>query len=411
MNANEDRELLPSLFRTEYSKIVAVLCRSFGLTNIEVAQDIASDTFLKATETWGINKIPKEPKAWLYAVAKNRAKDQFKRLDTYYDKVVPIINKQSDNKQELELDFTEDNINDSVLQMMFTVCNPILYTDAQVSLALRVLCSFSIDEIASALLTSKSNINKRLVRAKKKFKDQNIKINLPEKHLIKERLDSVLLILYLLFNEGYYATTTDAKVRTDLCYEAMRLNKVLLDQASTNTNETKALAALFCFHASRLEARIDDEGNQVLYKDQKTDKWDFELIKQGQYFLNQVITDNFESKYAIEAMIAFWHTRIDEHKEKKWEYILVLYNKLLQYDNSPLVYLNRALAISKVEGKEKAIVEVQKIELEDHPLYHSLLADLYTDLDEAKKTDHLHKAISLSKNEKDKEILRRKLKQ
>ena len=411
MAVPEDQDLIPTLFRTEYSKIVAVLCRTFGLTNIEMAQDIASDTFLKATETWGINGIPKEPKAWLYAVAKNRAKDQFKRLDNYYEKVVPMINQQRTDKAELNLDFTEDNINDSMLQMMFTVCNPILNLDAQLSLALRVLCSFSIDEIASALLTSKSNINKRLVRAKQKFKEEDIKINLPEKKMLAERLDSVLRVLYLLFNEGYFSTTTSNKVRTDLCYEAMRLHKVLLDNHSTNTLEAKALGALFCFHASRLEARLDAEGNQILYHDQETEKWNKELIKQGQFFLNQTIIEKYESKYSLEASIAFLHTNTSTKQDLKWPSILKLYDHLLYYDNSPMVQLNRGMAYAKVHGYRAAISEVEQITLTDHPLYHSLLGELYSEIDENKKVDHLLQAIKLSKNEKDKEILKKRLQQ
>lgn len=409
MKANEDRELIPSLFRTEYSKIVSVLCRSFGLSNIELAQDIASDTFLKAAETWGIKGIPNEPKAWLYAVAKNRAKDQFKRLDNYYEKVIPIIRSKPTDHEAFDLDFTEGNLNDSLLQMMFTVCNPIINTDAQISLALRVLCGFSIDEISSALLTSKSNINKRLVRAKQKLKENNIKISLPEKNLISDRLDSVLLILYLLFNEGYFATTKETKVRQDLCFEAMRLHKLLLDHQPTNTHETNALGALFCFHASRLEARLDDQGNQVLYENQQTDLWNTELINQGQRFLNAAILEGKESKYAIEATIAFWHTRTNEQADNKWKSILALYNKLTKLDNSPMVYLNRAVAFAKVNGNEAAILEVQKIPLQNHPLYHSLLAALYKNLDQQKKIEHLNQAITLSKNAKDIEALKKRL--
>lgn len=408
MEANEDRELIPSLFRTEYSKIVSVLCRSFGLSNIELAQDIASDTFLKATETWGIKGIPEEPKAWLYAVAKNRAKDQFKRLDNYYEKVIPIIRNKPTDHEAFDPDFSEGNLNDSLLQMMFTVCNPIINTDSQISLALRVLCGFSIEEISSALLTSKSNINKRLVRAKQKLKENNIQIALPEKNLIAERLDSVLLILYLLFNEGYFATTKEIKIRQDLCYEAMRLHKLLIDHKATNTHETNALGALFCFHASRLEARLDDQGNQVLYENQETNLWNKELIMQGRLFLNQVIIDGKESKYAIEATIAFWHTRTKQETDKKWTNILSLYNKLLNYDSSPMIYLNRAVAFAKVNGDEAAILEVKKIQLQEHPLYHSLLAALYKNIDPLKKTEHLNQAIALSKNIKDIEELKKR---
>ena len=209
--------------------MAAVLCRLFGIEHITIAEDIVSDTFLLAAETWGLKGIPENPAAWLYTVAKNKAKDFLRRNETYNEKVSPAILQAANVKNEFEIDLSNTNIVDSQLQMMFTICNPGIPPESQVGLALRILCGFSIDEIADAFLTKKETINKRLYRAKEKLKQLKVKIEMPNEQEIGSRIDNVLTTLYLLFNEGYFSAGRNSMIRKDLCLEAMRLAYMLIE--------------------------------------------------------------------------------------------------------------------------------------------------------------------------------------
>ncbi|MCB0630532.1 MAG: sigma-70 family RNA polymerase sigma factor, partial [Lewinella sp.] len=207
--------LIPHLFRTEFSRITAVLGHQFGMAHIEAAEDIASEAFVSALETWPHRGIPDNPRAWLYAVAKNKARNYYQRRHHFTEKIRPQLKEPS--VEELDLDLSEDNISDSVLKMMFAICHPILPPEAQISLSLRILCGFGIDEIANALLAKKETINKRLFRAKEKLRTENVLIEFPETAAIENRLAAVMKTLYLLFNEGYYSESHDELIREDLC--------------------------------------------------------------------------------------------------------------------------------------------------------------------------------------------------
>jgi RNA polymerase sigma-70 factor (ECF subfamily) len=404
----QKNELIPNLFRTEYSKIVSVLCKSYGLANIELAEDFVSDSFLKAAETWKLKGIPDHPKAWLYAVSKNNAKDYFKRKDLFIGKVASHVKSQVDS-ESIEIDLSEDNIQDSQLRMIFAVCNPINTNESQIALALRILCGFGIEEIANALLSSKQTINKRLYRAKEKLRVNNIELSFPEGEELESRLDSVLHILYLLFNEGYYSSSPAVTISKDLCYEAMRMLYLLTENEMTNLPKTNALIALFCFHASRFEARKDEQGQPVLYNDQDKTKWNFDLIAKGESFIQKSAGDGGISKYHLEALIAYWHTRTKFDLKEKWTNILQFYNRLLQIEYSPITALNRTYALSMAQGKEIALKEALKINLHKSHLYHSLLAELYAGLDQEKMIEHLKRALSLTKNEHYKKTIMQKL--
>jgi RNA polymerase sigma-70 factor (ECF subfamily) len=293
--------------------------------------------------------------------------------------------------------------------MLFTVCNPLVSSNAQITFALRVLCGFSIEEIANALLANKVTVNKRLLRTRKVFKENNIQLLIPTEDKLNLRLDNVLLIIYLLFNEGYFSSTSENKIRKDLCIESMRLLYLLLNHLPSNLPHVNALMALFCFHSSRFDARFNEVGKIVLYEDQDKAKWDKELINKGEDFLKISSKGNRISKYHLEALIAFWHTRIGEEETTKWNNILQLYNRLLQIEYSPIVALNRTYALSKVKGKEEAIKEALKIRLKDSYLYYSFLAHCYEDIDNKKQKESLEIALKLAKTNSDKEELKRKL--
>jgi RNA polymerase sigma-70 factor (ECF subfamily) len=395
-------ELLPNLFRTEYRKIVSVLSRYFGFEHLETAEDIASDTFLTAAETWGMRGIPDNPAGWLHKVARNKALDYIKRQSVFDQKVAKnMADTQLETTPPKELDLSEQNIQDSQLQMLFAICQPVIPQEAQVGLALRILCGFGIEEIADAFLSNKETINKRLFRAKEKLREARAAIAFPPQAEVVNRLQPVLTTLYLLFNEGYYSTIQSSVLRKDLCLEAMRLTLMLIDNPGTNLPAVNALMALMCFHASRFEARVDESGEMIRYEDQDTALWNDELIQRGEYFLNKASVGDEVSRYHLEAGIAYWHT-IKTDSLSKWDNILQLYNRLLIVEYSPLSALNRTYALAKVKGREQAIVEAEKLDLDQNHLYHVLLGYLYEDIDVTKATDHLQAALKLAKTQPEK---------
>ena len=404
----EQQQLIPHLFRNEYTKIVAVLCNRFGFDHIEAAEDIASETFLTAAQTWGINGLPANPTAWLYNVAGNKAKNFLKRDQLYQQKIMPALQQESIFSEELTIDLSPQNINDSQLQMLFAICDPSIPAEAQIGLALRILCGFGIEEIADAFLTNKETINKRLQRAKEKLRQQQVTFTLPHVPAIDDRLANVLTTIYLLFSEGYYSQSTATTIRKDLCREAMRLCKLLTENERTNTAPVNALLALMCFHASRFDARISDNGAIILYDEQDTNLWNHELVSKGTYYLHRASGGKQISTYHIEATIAYWHTQKEDSKEK-WENILQLYNRLLQISYSPVAALNRTYALAKANGMLEAIKEAEKLQLNDNHFYFVLLGELYTDINNIRAKQHFEKAMLLAKTAADKTVIRQKI--
>ncbi|HTI07874.1 MAG TPA: DUF6596 domain-containing protein [Puia sp.] len=404
----EQQELIPHLFRTEFRKITAVLCKLFGIDHIETAEDIASETFLSALEIWPYKGIPPNPTAWLYSIAKNKAKNQLHRHLLFTEKVIPQVKQAPDHTEELEVDLSEKNITDSQLQMLFAICHPSISTEAQICMALRTLCGFGIDEIAGAFLTNKETINKRLFRAREKLREEKIAIELPPAPAIGQRLKTVLLTLYLLYNEGYYSESQDSVLREDLCLEAMRLTYQLIQHESTNLPIVNALFSLMCFHASRFPARKTSTGAIVLYQQQDEALWDQTLIAKGAWHLHQASQGADLSKYHLEATIAYWHTIKADTKEK-WENILQLHNMLLQIEYSPIAALNRTFALSKVNGKAAALVEAEKLQLTDNHYYYTLLGELYSDIDDRKALASFQTAFTLAKTQTDQHTIQKKI--
>lgn len=402
------QELIPHLFRTEFRKITAVLCKVFGIEHIEIAEDLASETFLSAIETWTYKGIPENPTAWLYTVAKNKTKNYINRNKVFTEKITPEIKHSPKETEEIEIDLSDKNITDSQLQMLFAICHPTISTEAQIGLALRILCGFGIDEIANAFLSKKETINKRLFRAKEKLRLEKVPIEFPGETEINNRLEPVLRTLYLLFSEGYYSESRDTILREDLCHEAMRLTNLLLENASTNLPNVKALLSLMCFHSSRFAARKNEQGEIILYQDQDESLWNEELINKGIYFLYKASQGDQLSKYHIEAGIAYWHTIKADTKEK-WENILQLHNRLLQLEYSPVAALNRTYALSKANGKQEAIKEAEKLQLLNNHFYFVLLGELYTGIDNTKAKQNFKAAFALAKTQTDKQTIQKKI--
>jgi len=392
--------------------MVALLCRRFGIDQIDTAEDIVSETFLSAAETWGMKGIPADPVAWLYAVARNNMLNGLK-----HEKVVRRYEKDALLKagigpegthMEPDWDVSVEGITDSQLCMLFAVCHPAIALDVQVSLALRVLCGFTIEEIAQALLTTKATVNKRLYRARSTLREESILLEVPVGEAFDARLDAVLLTLYLLFNEGYYSANPSMVLRKDLCLEAMRLCFLLTARKGTVRADVYSLLALMCFQASRFDARFDGMGGLVLYEQQDPARWDSELINRGNYFLVQACERGQPSRYHLEAAIAWWHTHPVQESEK-WANILLLYNRLLILQYSPVAALNRAYAFSRVYGKEAAIPEAEGLGLEGNLFYHSLLGELYREVNGIQAAAHFERALGLAGTEAERAVLQGKL--
>jgi RNA polymerase sigma factor (sigma-70 family) len=405
--------LIPQLYRQEFSKMVALICSRFGIDQIDAAEDIVSETFLAAAESWGLKGVPDNPVGWLYRVARNNTLNGLRHERVFRQKVKGELARGASSSVEPELDISPENVTDSQLRMLFAVCHPSIPVEAQVCLGLRVLCGFTIEEIAQALLTTKANINKRLYRAKEKLRSSGVVLTLPDQAGIgarpdqvgmDARLDAVLLTLYLLFNEGYYSASPDKVLRKELCLEAVRLTYLLTEYGGN----VYSLLALMCFQASRLDARLDAAGGLVLYEQQDSGRWDRELINRGNSFFVQACDAGVLSRYQLEAGIAWWHTQQGDSSEK-WANILLLYNRLLIVNYSPVAALNRAYAFARVYGKEAAIQEAEGLKLEGNLFYHSLLGELYMGMVSGMAVRHFERALELASTEAERAVLREKL--
>ena len=301
-----DNKLLSDIFKSEYSNLVAVLSTYYGLKDLELAEDIVSDTFLRAMKAWSHKGIPEYPKAWLRKVAQNLMLEHFRRKKTFEEKITPELKARTQQIGEIEI--TDKIIEDSQLHMMFVLCDNELSKESQICIALRILCGFSIEEIAKAFLSNKETINKRLYRAKKAIKERNrVETNLTLNQYVA-RLDNVLRVIYLIFNEGYYSSVNEDNIRHEICWEAMRLSIFLSEHKIFPKQKIHALIALMCFHTSRLDARISGEKNDLLYHEQDKSKWNSALIQKGEKYLQLSAAGDIINKYHLEAAIAYWHT-------------------------------------------------------------------------------------------------------
>jgi RNA polymerase sigma-70 factor (ECF subfamily) len=407
------QEPLKQLFKDEFSRMVAVISRLFGLEHIETAEDIVSETFLLAAESWGVKGIPPNPPAWLYSVAKQKTLLYFRRNKIYQQKILPELKGRRETETQIdEMDFSQQHIRDSQLQMLFAICDPAIASEAQIGLALRILCGLGIDEIAGAFLTSKDTINKRLYRAREKLRTEGVRMELPPPGAIAGRLDNVLRIVYLLFNEGYYSRSRDQILRKELCLEALKLGLLLTEYEMTRLPKTYALVALMCFHASRFDARVRSGASEaeplILYDQQDESLWDQALISQGIHYLGLSASGGEMSSYHLEARIASWHS-VKEDTPEKWKDILQLYDRLLEVNYSPGVALNRTYALYKVRGEREALAAAERLNLENNHFYFLLLGELYRDIDDEKARSNLQRAIGLACTQTEKRVLQEKL--
>ena len=410
MNQSSVSNLVDHLFRHESGKMISVLSKLLGLQNLESAQDIVQDSLLQAMNTWSFKGIPDNPSAWLYRVAKNKAIDFLRREKRFRD-ISPLYGYLLQSEYTLASTvnnlFLENEIQDSQLRMMFACCHPSIQEESQIALTLKTLCGLSVNEISKAFLTTDETIAKRIYRAKEKIKAEKIELEVPQNDELSTRVDTVLKSLYLLFNEGYKSSNPDKLIREDLCEEAMRLCFLLTQHSLTALPRTKALLALMCFQASRLDARLDDKSNIILLKHQDRSKWNRSLMSKG-FELMEESTEPFEvSAYHLEAAIASQHAAARSFEQTNWKSIYHLYEMLYQLQPNPIVAMNKAIASSYAVSKQNALKELQEIKgLEDHHLYYVSIGEIYFDLEnkpEAKK--FFEKALELTSSGYDKQLL------
>ena len=407
----EEPIILDHLFRHQYGKMVSILTRIFGLTHLPLIEDAVQDTFIKAMKTWR-ERLPENPEAWLTAAAKNRMIDLFRQRQTQ-DERTKLLEISELNHTEDQL-YLENEIADSQLRMVFAACNPALKPQDQIAFSLKTIAGFNAKEIASALLLKEDTVKKRLVRARKVISTEKIEFEIPQGEALVMRLQRVLEVVYLIFNEGFHSGKSDVLVREDLCGEAMRLCKLLLTNTSTANGDTQALFALFCFHASRLKSKVGDNNEVLSLKDQDRSKWYAPLIELGYKHMSQAADSSF-GLYHYEAAIAAEHVMAKSYDKTNWNQILRWYEAIYTVNPSAFVELNMAtvyLQLKAFDDAEILLSQLDEEELEQRKyLYFGLWAEFYfLKKDKIKALDLIEKALSFVANNSEKVFLLKKKK-
>lgn len=378
--------LADHLFRREAGKMAAVLTRHFGFAQREIAEDLVQETLLAALTAWR-SSVPDDPAAWLYRVARHKAIDYVRRASHFAEisEELALAAESETAESATEGWFSELEIQDSQLRMMFACCHPALPTDGQIALVLKSLCGMSVQEIANAFLTEKDTIEKRLYRTREKIRQLGIALELPAGTDLAPRLGNVLKTLYLLFNEGYHSQS-EALVRVDLLEDAMRFVKLLTEFPPTDQPAVRALLALMCFQTARIDSRFDPTGNLLLLSDQDRERWNQPLIRQGIRLLLQSATGDNLTPYHLEAAIAHEHAIAPTYADTNWRQLLHYYDLLLALEPSPVVALNRAVVVAELNGPEAGLRALDALpdgpSLEPFHLYHAVRAEFHHRLDQ-----------------------------
>lgn len=400
------------LFRHQYGKMVSVLTRIFGLQHIETVEDAVQDTFISAIKSWR-NEWPDQPEAWLMKAAKNRVIDLFRKIDSEHLRQ----QKFDQNMAPLAISelFLNHEVEDSQLRMIFTACHPALDQRDQIAFALKTISGFSAREISSAFLAKEETIKKRLSRARKTIKSKEMAFAIPIGKDLPDRLNRVLKVLYLIFNEGFHSNRSDVIVRSDLCYEAMRLCKMVLKNQACQKSSVYALLGLMCFHAARLSSKIGTKGEFMDLKNQDRSMWDQDLYATGDMFLTKAVQMTTEfSNYHIEAAIAFEHMRASTFEETNWKVILHWHLALIEVQAHPFNYLNTAIVYLQLKDMPRCVEYLNKISPEDLGqrlnLYHGTWAEYHYESGNLPQAiDSLNQAISTTTNEIEKNYLLEKM--
>jgi RNA polymerase sigma factor (sigma-70 family) len=370
------------LFRRESGRMIAALTRIFGVHNLALAEDVVQDAFCKALEVWKVRGLPENPSAWLMATAKNRALDVIRRdrtARTYAPEMGRLLESEWTIGSVVEEAFAAHTIRDEQLRMMFSCCHPRLPEEAQVALVLNILCGFGASEIAAAFLAGRAAVEKRISRGKKVLAGAKRLFDLSDAEFAM-RLSAVRRALYLLFNEGYHGASAESVVRLDLCAEAMRLTSILRECSPADSPETAALASLMFLHAAKLPARVDAAGDLHPLFEQDRSRWDARLVAEGLALLERSASGRAVTAYHVEAAIAAVHASATSLEGIDWSLIVSLYDQLMTIAPSPVVALNRAIAIAQRDGAEHGLEELRAIDdrdrLANYPFYPAAFGEL-----------------------------------
>ncbi|MEK6336208.1 MAG: RNA polymerase sigma factor [Acidobacteriota bacterium] len=398
-----------AVYSSDWGRIVATLIRQFG--DFDVAEESAQEAFAAAVDQWRIEGVPDIPRAWIIQTAKHKAIDRLRRQNRFQEKIEfyaelsPAIT---------EPDYDTEEIPDDRLRLIFTCCHPALAPEAQVALTLRTLGGLETDEIARAFLVPAPTMAQRLVRAKRKIRDARIPYKIPDTKDMPERLDAVLTVIYLIFNEGYASTHGEHLVRTDLCAEAIRLARLVKALMAPPSSEATALLALMLLHDSRRNARVDAAGDLVVLEEQDRSRWHQSQIAEAFPLVTEALSPSEDGPgpFALQAAIAAEHCKAAKPEETDWARIVSFYDLLERAQPSPIISLNRAVAVAMTAGPQTALTLIDSLEkeLEDYHLFHAARADLLRragSMDEAAKS--YQSALRLVTNDSERRFLERRL--
>lgn len=408
-------QVVEHLFRHEWGKMVAILTRIFGVENMTLAEDVVQEALSRALQTWPFYGVPENPAAWIMRASRNLALDVVRRQKVFREKEAEIVHLMDRPQTSPDAAiFTDQEIADDRLRMIFVCCHPVVPAEAQISLALKTLCGFSISEIARAFLTTDAAIAKRLTRAKQQIRDAKIAFEIPVGEELTQRLETVLHSLYLLFNEGYKASSGEKLVREEICQEAIRLTTLLAEHPAGNCPKTHALLALMLLNSARIPARVDVDGNLLRLQDQDRSRWDRPMIARGLYHLAHSADGNEITEYHVQAGISACHCDAPDFESTDWRQILALYDRLMQFDNSPVVALNRAVAVANVHGPKAGLEAVAAIEnrnkLESYYLLYAVLGEFESQMkDPLAAAGYFRKSLKLAEMKSEQAFLSKRL--
>jgi RNA polymerase sigma-70 factor (ECF subfamily) len=405
--------LTDRLFREEAGKLVSVLTRIFGIDRLELAEDAVQEALVRALRTWPYYGIPENPAAWITQTAKNLALDIVRREKRFRDKEPEIV-ASVDGFVLSESPALDTEIKDDRLRLMFACCHQLIPQEAQTALALKTLCGFSTTEIAIAFLTTDAAIAKRLTRARRRIRELRIPFEIPAGEELSIRLDGVLRTIYLLFNEGYKASSGENLVREELCDEAIRLAELLVQHPAGNQPKTHALLALMLLNAARIPTRVDSEGNLLRLKEQDRTRWDQSMIARGMFHFAQSAAGDELSEYHLQAGIAACHCAAKDYESTDWRQILSLYDRLVALDGSPVIALNRAVALGKIHGPQAGIAAVAAIrrsrKLKSYYLLYAVLGEFESQLDHKQAAaEHFRRSFELAETKSERAFLLKQL--
>ncbi|MBO0722662.1 MAG: RNA polymerase sigma factor [Blastocatellia bacterium] len=412
-DANTANLTIDSIYRSDWGMIVATLIRLIG--DFDLAEETAQEAFTAAVDQWPSSGIPEYPRAWIIQTARHKAIDRIRRRTRFAEKLESYVDSGMIRTME-EPNYDTDEIPDDRLRLIFTCCHPALTLDAQVALTLRTLGGLETEEIARAFLVPTTTMAQRLVRAKRKIRDAGIPYSIPDTHDLPERLDAVLTVIYLIFNEGYVATKGEPLLRADLCAEAIRLCRVIrILMAPRPPAEATALLALMLLHDSRRDARLDEAGNLVVLEEQDRSRWNRQQITEALPLVEEAFMGG-PGLYALQAAIAALHCQAARPEDTDWPQIVQLYDILERLQPSPIISLNRAVAVAMVEGAQSGLALIDALaaegDLEEYHLLHAARADLLRRAGASPEAAKSYKrALALVTNESERRYLERRLRE